>query len=44
MIPVYMPKAEVAVRPGYAHCGYMAAEPEEYVKQLEQFMRRARTV
>ena len=43
-IPTYMPKAEVAVRPGYAHCGYMAAEPEEYVKQLEQFMRSVRTV
>ena len=43
-IPTYMTKAEVAIRPGYAHCGYMAAEPEEYVKQLEQFMRRARTV
>ena len=43
-IPTYMPKAEVAVRPGYAHCGYMAAEPKEYVKQLEQFMRSVRTV
>jgi hypothetical protein len=43
-IPIYMPKAEVAIRPGYAHCGYMAAEPEEYVKQLEQFMRSVRTV
>ncbi|MBR3018669.1 MAG: hypothetical protein IKH57_16580 [Clostridia bacterium] len=42
-IPVFMPKAEVVIRPGYAHCGYMAAEPEEYVKQLELFIRSVRT-
>ena len=40
-IPVYMPKAEVTIRPGYPHCGYMAAETEEYVRQIEAFMRRA---
>ncbi len=42
-VPVFMPKAEVVIRPGYAHCGYMAAEPGEYVKQLEQFIRSVRT-
>jgi len=40
-IPVYMPKAEVTIRPGYPHCGYMAAETGEYVRQIEAFMRRA---
>ena len=39
-IPVYMPKAEVTIRPGYPHCGYMAAETGEYVRQIEAFMRR----
>lgn len=37
-IPVYMPKAELAIRPGYAHCGYMAAETKQYVKEIEAFM------
>ena len=37
-IPVYMPKAELVIRPGYPHCGYMAAEPKAYVAQLEAFM------
>ena len=41
-IPTYMPKAEVTIRPGYAHCGYMAAEPEKYVEQIEQFIRGAK--
>jgi len=40
-IPVYMPKAEVTIRPGYPHCGYMATETGEYVRQIEAFMRRA---
>ena len=26
---------------GYSHCGHMAAEPGEYVRQIEAFMRRA---
>lgn len=39
-IPNYMPKAELALRSGYAHCGYMAAEPEKYVSQIEAFMER----
>lgn len=39
-IPVYMPKAELVIRPGYAHCGYMAAETEKYVKAIEMFLRR----
>jgi hypothetical protein len=38
-IPVYMPKAEVTIRKGYAHCGYMAAKPAEYVRQIEEFIR-----
>ncbi|MBQ9009514.1 MAG: hypothetical protein IJ088_09320 [Clostridia bacterium] len=37
-IPVYMPDAELVLRPGYAHCGYMAAETETYVQQIEAFM------
>ena len=39
-IPVYMPNAEVTIRPGYKHCGYMAAHPKEYVEEMEKFMRR----
>ena len=39
-IPVYMPKAELTIRPGYQHCGYMAAHPKEYVEEIEQFVRR----
>lgn len=37
-IPVYMPQTEVTIRQGYGHCGYMAAKPAEYVKQIEGFM------
>ena len=40
-VPRYMPKAELVIRPGYAHCGYMAAEPKAYVEQIEAFMERA---
>lgn len=40
-IHVYMPKAELAIRPGYQHCGYMAAHPEEYVKEIERFIGRS---
>ncbi len=39
-IPVYMPKAELTIRPGYQHCGYMAAHPKEYVEEIERFIRR----
>ena len=38
-IPVYMPGAELVIRPGYPHCGYMAAETKAYVEQIEAFMR-----
>lgn len=31
MIPRYMPNAELVIRSGYQHCGYMAAEPKAYV-------------
>lgn len=37
-IPVYMPQAEVAIRKGYAHCGFMAAKTEEYAMEVERFM------
>ena len=39
-MPVYMPDAELVIRPGYQHCGYMAAEPKAYVEQIEAFMER----
>ena len=37
-IPLYMPNAELVIRKGYAHCGYIAAQPKEYVAELEKFM------
>ena len=37
-IPMYMPNAELVIRPGYQHCGYMAAEPGAYVAQIEACM------
>ncbi len=37
-IPVYMPNADIKIRKGYAHCGYMADKTEEYVKEIEKFM------
>ncbi len=40
-IPVYMPYAELTIRKGYGHCGYMAAKPDAYVKQIEKFIDRA---
>lgn len=40
-IPVYMPKAELVIRPGYPHCGYMAAHPKEYTEEVEAFMKKA---
>ena len=39
-IPVYMPNAELVLRHGYQHCGYMAAHPKEYVEEIGQFIRR----
>lgn len=42
-VPVYMPNAELVIRPGYPHCGYMAAETEAYVAQLEAFIGRRTT-
>lgn len=39
-IPRFMPGAELTIRSGYAHCGYMAAEPEQYVEQIEAFVGR----
>ena len=40
-IPIYMPKAELTIRPGYQNCGYMAAHPKEYVEEIEQFIGRS---
>ena len=31
-----MPEAELVIRPGYSHCGYMAAEPKAYVEQADR--------
>ncbi len=39
-VPVYMPNAELVLRHGYQHCGYMAAHPKEYAEEIEAFMRR----
>jgi len=39
-IPVYMPEAELVIRPGFQHCGYMAAYPKEYAEEIEAFMRK----
>ena len=38
-IPVYMPEAELVIRSGYKHCGYMAAHTKEYVEEIERFIR-----
>ena len=38
--PIYMPQAELKIRPGYSHCGYMAAETKAYVEEVEAFMNR----
>ncbi len=43
-IPVYMPDAELVIRPGYQHCGYMAAHPKEYAEEIEAFIRRKHDV
>ena len=43
-IPVYMPEAELVIRPGFQHCGYMAANPKEYAEELEAFIRKQRNV
>ncbi len=43
-IPVYMPEAELVIRPGYQHCGYMAAHPKEYTEEIETFIRRTKNV
>ena len=43
-IPVYMPEAELVIRPGFQHCGYMAAHPKEYAEEIEAFIWRNRNV
>ncbi len=42
-IPVYMPEAELVIRPGYPHCGYMAAHPKDYAEEIESFIKRPKT-
>lgn len=37
-IPTYMPKADMKIRKGYVHCGYMADKTGKYVKEIERFM------
>ena len=37
-IPVYIPEAELVIRPGFQHCGYMAAHPKEYAEEIEAFI------
>ncbi len=43
-IPIYMPDAELKIRPGYGHCGYMAANPKEYTEEIENLIRRRKDV
>ena len=43
-IPVCMPDAELVIRPGYLHCGYMAVHPREYAEETEAFIRRRQDV
>ena len=43
-VPVYMPEAELVIRPGFQHCGYMAAYPKEYAEEIESFIWRDRNV
>ena len=43
-IPVYLPEAELVIRPGFQHCGYMAAHPKEYAEEIEAFIWRNRNV
>ena len=33
-------KLHLVIRPGFQHCGYMAAHPKEYVEEIEQFIGR----
>lgn len=39
-IPLYMPKAELTIRKGHLHCGYMTAHLQAYAEQIEAFIRR----
>ena len=43
-LDIYMPEAELVIRPGFQHCGYMAAHPKEYAEEIEAFIRRNRNV
>ena len=40
MISVYIPEAELVIRPGFQHCGYMAAHSKEYAEEIEAFIWR----
>ena len=37
-ISKYMPNVTPTVRKGYAHCGYMAAHPDDYAEEIERFI------
>lgn len=39
-VSTYFPHAEITIRSGYIHCGYMAFRTKEYVEELERFMRQ----
>ena len=38
VLPAKYPGAELKIWPGYAHCGKMTADPEQYAAMLKQFM------
>lgn len=39
-LAAYFPHAEVTLRSGYNHCGYLASHTKEYVAELERFLLR----
>ena len=38
-LPVYMPDADIKIRKGYAHCGYMSVHTEDYIREIESFIK-----
>ena len=38
-LPIYMPDADIKIRKGYAHCGYMSVHTEDYIREIETFIR-----
>ena len=39
-----MPEAELVIRPGFQHCGYMTAPLKEYAEEIEAFSWRKQNV